>query len=1069
MPHLIAPDLLELTARKVPEPVRNQGTELAMGSTIHDVVLYQGWAQATIIGKLAYEVEVDWSTEGAPGCCSCPDYQRQGPCQHIWALALWLDLAGSTGALFGQMIAGDERPSRGRRVEPWQNRLDVLRWMHAEQQQEFTSPWDSSGAESELRYRLDAGIVPGSGYAVLRPFQRQLLQNGEWGKPRRVALDTIEPNQLGSEDERRLFGLLRSYCSFGPYADASRAGGQKGDTEIAISSDVVAELLPRLARAGNLDMECPDGDPAPMRWDAGAAWCLQRVLPTSSREESHLSAELVRGDDHIPIGEVRFAHGCGLFATQHVLGQFHANTDFAWLRAFSYWGGTLSLPLDQAASLRELSEAIAPEEERDEPSLELGEPVPHLHITPGKSMDQGARVECRILFQYGPGAEVAPASPIASVPMGTRRVARNLPAERKRIAEYVAAGGRRNSRERSIGTDGALPRAVLVEATRSLMDQGWIITSNGSRLRSAGSFDVSVSTGIDWFDLKGGLSFGDELVSFPELLRAHKTKRSTITLKDGSTGLLPKDWLEQWNLVELASSKSDGALRFRGNQGWLLDILLAGRESVEFDEGFERYRESLAAFDGVKPQHETSEFVGELRDYQRDALGWFEFLRSLGLGGCLADDMGLGKTVQVLALLESRRKLDTRGPTLVVAPRSLVFNWIDEAARFTPNLRVLDYTGTQRKKRRAAAGEVDLLITTYGVLRRDAPELSEEVFDYVILDEATAIKNSSSQASKAARLLRAEHRLTLTGTPIENHVGELWSQLEFLNPGMLGRSTAFQSLLGKDLDPERRTELANAIRPFILRRTKAEVLTELPPKSEQILLCELSKKEERRYAELRHHYQAALLGEGGDDAELVEGSKIQVLEALLRLRQAACHPGLIDDAYRGEDSAKLEVLLPMLTELRAEGHKALVFSQFTSFLSIVRERLDQEQITYAYLDGSTRNRKQVVESFEKDPDVQVFLISIKAGGHGLNLTSADYVFLLDPWWNPAVEAQAVDRAHRLGQTRPVFAYRLIAKNTVEQHILELQEEKRALAEALLAGGQGVLRDLTREDLRALLS
>ncbi|MFT7680315.1 MAG: superfamily II DNA or RNA helicase [Planctomycetota bacterium] len=1068
MPHLIAEDLLSIIAPDIPGPMQARGKKYALNKSIYDVTLYQGWAEATIIGTLAYDVEVDWTTEGAPGCCSCPTYRRAGPCKHMWALAMWLDLAGETQESLESLISEDVRPSRGRRVEPWENKLDLLRLMHAEHQPGFTNPWETSGAECELRYRLEPEIVAENGIAHLHPMLRKPLQSGEWGKLRPVSLEAIDASDLVDPEEVRVFGLLFSYCGISLNPEIRRIT-QRGERHVALEGGVITDLLPRIARLGKLELNQDSPKKTPLAWDSGPEWQLRRVIQESPTGEASLSAELVRGEERIPLDQVKFAHYSGLFATDSLLGQFDASSSFPWIRAFNHWDGSVSLPLDHAASLREFSQAIAHEEEFESGPATLGEPAPYLYLDPGTSMDKGTRVECRILFQYGPETEIAPADPASSVLIGTERVTRNLTAERRRIAEYIAAGGRRNPRERAIGSDGALPRGLLVEATRSLLHKGWNVTTNGSPLRSAGTFDVSVSTGIDWFDLDGGLRFGEELITFPELLRAHKTNQPMIALKDGSLGVLPEDWLKQWGLVELAPEREGNALRFRGNQGWLLDMLLADRESVQVDEGFARYRENLASFDGVKPQHEGPEFVGELRDYQRDALGWFEFLRNLGLGGCLADDMGLGKTVQVLALLESRRELETKGPTLVVAPRSLIFNWIDEAARFTPKLRVLDYTGPQRKKNREAAGEVDLIITTYGVLRRDAPELSETLFDYVILDEATAIKNSGSQASKASRLLRAEHRLTLTGTPIENHVGELWSQLEFLNPGMLGRSSAFQSLVGKDIPPESRAHLAKALQPFILRRTKGEVLTELPPKSEQILLCELSKEEERRYAELRQHYQASLLGENGAAAGPVEGSKIQVLEALLRLRQAACHPGLIDSACRDESSAKLEVLLPMLKELRAEGHKVLVFSQFTTFLGIVRERLDQEEITYAYLDGSTRKRKEVVESFEKDPDVQVFLISIKAGGHGLNLTSADYVFLLDPWWNPAVESQAVDRAHRLGQTRPVFAYRLIAKNTVEQHILELQEEKRALAESLLAGGQGVLRDLTREDLRALLS
>ena len=339
----------------------------------------------------------------------------------------------------------------------------------------------------------------------------------------------------------------------------------------------------------------------------------------------------------------------------------------------------------------------------------------------------------------------------------------------------------------------------------------------------------------------------------------------------------------------------------------------------------------------------------------------------------------------------------------------------------------------------------------------------------MILDEAQAIKNSDSQAAKAARLLKGRHRLAMTGTPIENHLGELWSIIEFLNPGMLGTASVFKRHTSgaSAADDGSRALLARALRPFILRRTKAQVVQDLPEKTEQTLYCDMEPAQRQTYEELRAHYRQALLRK---DAADLNRSKIEVLEALLRLRQASCHPGLIDPARSGEASAKLDMLLPQLAEVVQEGHKVLIFSQFTSFLALVKERLDAEGITYEYLDGRTRNRAERVERFQTDPTIPVFLISLKAGGLGLNLTAAGYVYLLDPWWNPAVEAQAIDRSHRIGQTQRVFAYRLICRDTVEQKILELQQKKRDLADAILnADNQGVMAGLTRDDLEFLLS
>jgi len=540
--------------------------------------------------------------------------------------------------------------------------------------------------------------------------------------------------------------------------------------------------------------------------------------------------------------------------------------------------------------------------------------------------------------------------------------------------------------------------------------------------------------------------------------------------------MVPEDWLKKYGLLAGLGTPQADHLRFRKSQVGLLDALLAAQPEATFDETFGRARDELRRFEGIEAVDPPVGFVGQLRAYQRDGLGWLHFLQRFGFGGCLADDMGLGKTIQVLALLESRRalraaahKADRPAPSLVVVPRSLIFNWKEEAARFTPELRVLDHSGIGRIAPAAHFHDHDVILTTYGTLRRDIAKLRDFTFDCCILDEAQAVKNANTDSSKAVRLLRADHRLALSGTPVENHLGELWSLFEFLNPGMLGSASVFR--LGgagsRNPDEETRKLLARALRPFILRRTKEQVARDLPQKTEQTLYCELEPAQRKLYDELRRHYRQALLDRV--EREGIGKSKIQILEALLRLRQAACHPGLIDKDRSGQASAKLDFLLPQLAEVIEEDHKVLVFSQFTSLLAIVRDRLDRKDIAYEYLDGRTRNRQEKVERFQNDPACKLFLISLKAGGLGLNLTAAEYVYLLDPWWNPAVEAQAIDRTHRIGQTRPVFAYRLICKDTVEEKVLELQKTKRDLADAIINADNSLIRNLSQDDLRLLLS
>jgi SNF2 family DNA or RNA helicase len=635
---------------------------------------------------------------------------------------------------------------------------------------------------------------------------------------------------------------------------------------------------------------------------------------------------------------------------------------------------------------------------------------------------------------------------------------------------------------------------LLPELVSKLTGDGWVVEAEGRQIRRPGQFHLSVTSQVDWFELEGKVDFDGVAASLPALLAALHRGERYVRLDDGSQGMLPEDWLARYGaFAELGKADGD-TLRFAPSQAALLDALLAAQENVDVDAHFDDLRKRLRSFDGVKPCPEPPGFSGSLRGYQQDGLGWLNFLQEFRFGGCLADDMGLGKTIQVLALLESRRGANAKsckksGPSLVVVPRSLIFNWIEEAARFTPELRVLNYTGTGRAEYLDQLDRYDLLLTTYGTLRRDVMKLKELRFDYAILDESQAIKNPQSQSAKACRLLSANHRLAMTGTPVENHLGELWSLFEFLNPGMLGRSSAFSTLVkaangntatdnsaakrngqrnsAPGEDPAVVAMLAQSLRPFILRRTKQQVLTELPEKSEQTLYCEMDKKQRQLYDELRDYYRIQLTERVKKSG--IKKSKIHVLEALLRLRQAACHPGLLDKKKAGEPSAKLETLLEQVTEIIAEGHKALIFSQFTSLLSIVRQRLVTQRVPYEYLDGRTRNRQEKVHRFQNDGSCPLFLISLKAGGQGLNLTAADYVFILDPWWNPAVEAQAVDRAHRIGQTRRVFAYRLICRDTVEEKIIELQRSKRELADAIVSADNSLIRSLTAEDLQLLLS
>ena len=1041
-------------ADRFDERARRRGVDYFCGGFATIEHSRPGFVEASVCGTSTYTVLLSWADEsGGPGVpwiegsCSCPAFEQFGPCKHLWAVVLEADAAGLAPPA----------------VSPWRGRLDDLRRMAP--QLGNGSTWSLVPASAfQLRYIVDVEDTVESGQLVLRTFGRRRLKSGKWGVERDYCPEARDADPLTDPLDRRIFASLcgapRSRHRPGWYTPGY------GSNEFTLGRELCGQLLPLLGETGRLHWWRQGAAGGPLAWDGGEPWVL-RVGVREDRDERVLEGFLERGDELVGLDAPLLILGMGYVFLGDTVARFDAR-EAMLLVVELRTRGPLRVPVEHASELVSTLALLPGGVVEDLEGVSWAEPAPPRPCLLVEPTDRPRTLDCQIAFDYD-GARVDPRDPAWTLQHDRDGllVRRDREAETAALQRFIECGGRWDAADDLHGRHGTVVTGRLGELASSLLAEGWSVEAEGVPWRRSGSFRVSVSSNVDWFDLEGGLEFDDQVAPFPALLEALRERRNTVRLGDGSVGVLPERWLDGWGLLDVSGEVDGDRVRFAHHQGWLLDALLAEKEGVRADEGFERFRRGLQGFRGISPRVEPAGFRGVLRPYQREGLGWFEFLSQLGLGGCLADDMGLGKTVQVLALLEQRRGSSVPA-SLVVAPRSLVFNWIDEAARFTPRLRVLDYTGPDRKQRLELGG-VDLVVTTYGTLRRDVLELKDRRFDYVVLDEATAIKNAASQSAKAARLLTADHRLALSGTPIENHLGELWSLFEFLNPGMLGRSRAFKGFVSHSGDGSREglELLARALRPFFLRRTKGEVASDLPKKTEQTIHFELKSSERKGYDQLREHYRTALLAREQDVG--LERMKIQVLEALLRLRQTACHPGLMDESRRAESSAKLDTLLPMLREIAAEGHKALVFSQFTKLLGIVRERLDQLGLRYEYLDGRTRKRKEKVERFQSDSSCPLFLISIKAGGHGLNLTAADYVFVLDPWWNPAVEAQAIDRAHRIGRTRPVMAYRLIARETVEEKVLELQTSKRELAETLLGAGRGVLKDLTREELERLLS
>lgn len=1084
--------------------------------------------EAIVSGGLDYQVRLAISDGRINVSCTCPYFDKGEECKHLWATILEADRRNSLSvatryqrlvlafdfetqaellesgvAQLGVGAAETSRSQSGARQKrenkpAWQQQLNSLA---ASMEGHLQVESDSWPAGRQIIYLIDGPSTRSSGKLTVEIGYRERNRKGEWGKfkPKRIPLRTIPT--INDDADRQILTILAGAKESYFYA----LSYDSLPNQCVLLAEMQELLLPRMCVAGHCYLRVSrDTEMLPVEWDDSATWKLWLKLRfDKSRDEYSLHAVLRKGSEELEAASALVTVEGLVIGPDLRAARLTSRGVRAWSLAVNQNDG-IRLPGKDADDLLESLFSLPAVPHLDlPPSLQYEQvqltPVPHLLVRSPKKdayYPSHTRLEADLLFNYGEVTVGLLDAREGIYERATRRfVLRDRDAEKSAL-ELLKPIGFKTITSYLGGHQGfELTPKNFPKAVKALLARGWKIEAEGKLYRQPGAMNMSVSSGIDWFELHGAVEFGEGLVAkLPDLLRALKRGESMVQLGDGSFGLLPDEWLKKYGLLTSLGETAEDHLRFKRTQTGVLDALLATQPEITFDATFAQVLNEWRNFKGIEPLSAPPGFVGTLRDYQREGLGWFAFLERFGFGGCLADDMGLGKTVQVLALLEARRadrllpaksrkdprrssksletpaglKADVR-PSLVVVPRSLIFNWQQEAMKFTPKLRLLTHTGGERTKGTEHFDDYDLILTTYGILRRDALDFKDAQFDFVILDESQAIKNANTESSKAVRLLKGKNRLALSGTPIENHLGELWSLFEFLNPGMFGAASGFQlSTNGlRAPDEETRTLLARALRPFILRRTKEQVAKELPAKLEQTIYCDMETVQRKQYDELREYYRTSLLDRV---ARLgVKRAKIQILEALLRLRQVACHPALVSGEEDEAPSAKLDVLLPRLSEVVAEGHKALVFSQFTSFLSIVRRRLESEGIVYEYLDGKTRDRGAKVARFQEDTECKLFLISLKAGGLGLNLTAADYVFLLDPWWNPAVEAQAIDRAHRIGQSKRVFAYRLITRETVEEKVLALQATKRELADAIIGEDNSLIRNITGEELLLLLS
>ncbi|HEX7494581.1 MAG TPA: DEAD/DEAH box helicase, partial [Bacteroidales bacterium] len=613
-----------------------------------------------------------------------------------------------------------------------------------------------------------------------------------------------------------------------------------------------------------------------------------------------------------------------------------------------------------------------------------------------------------------------------------------------------------------------------------ILDSGFVLTSRLDLKYNLRHVSLEMSSQIinDWFDLRATVKIGEWEIPFSRFRKNILEGIREYVLPDGSIAILPETWFTRYkNIFEFGKS-TDESLKIHKQHF----SLLADTFNDEGQKGLERL-EKLLIPDQVPVLQSPKGLKYSMRKYQAEGLNWLNFLQISGLGGCLADDMGLGKTIQTIALLQHNKEnlvlkeLPGRETelslfenpvsvltSLIIVPASLIYNWENEIKRFVPDMKVCSYKGNQRKKSTSYFQNYDIILSSYHTIRQDIDLISSFLFHYIILDESQVIKNPASMLYRTVTRLKSEFKLVLTGTPVENSLTDLWTQLNFVNPGLLGDLTFFRREFAKPIeklgDDEKEVKLRKIIQPFILRRTKDMVALDLPPVTYQTVFCDMTDEQFKVYDEEKSLVRNSILKSISSSG--LEKSAIVVLQGLMKLRQLSNHPVMVNEEYTF-GSGKFETVLQDMESVIAEGHKILVFSSFVKHLDLYAEKLRKKRILFAMLTGASTKREKIVNSFQNDPSNKIFLISLKAGGVGLNLTAADYVFILDPWWNPASEMQALNRAHRIGQHKSVFVYRYITSNSIEEKIVRLQEKKSKLADIFISSNNP-LKDIDIKEI-----
>ncbi|MBC7885673.1 MAG: DEAD/DEAH box helicase family protein, partial [Saprospiraceae bacterium] len=587
-------------------------------------------------------------------------------------------------------------------------------------------------------------------------------------------------------------------------------------------------------------------------------------------------------------------------------------------------------------------------------------------------------------------------------------------------------------------------------------------------------WNMNISSGIDWFDINIQATWGDELIGFRDIKKAILNGQSFVVLGDGSFGVLPEEWIKKYSfLLKIGKDDHSGNIKVSKKHFGIIDLLFDQIDDEVIRLEIEEKKAKLLNIGNIHAAAIPEEIIATLRPYQESGYQWLQVLDDVSWGGCLADDMGLGKTLQAITFLSYLKNKYNNPTSLIICPTSLIYNWESELKKFAPSLKYHIFYGLGRSFDDGHFENYDIIITSYGTARNDIETLMGFNWEYIILDESQAIKNPDANTTKAMSLLKSRNKLILTGTPLQNNTFDLYAQFNFLNPGLLGSRDFFRNEfanpIDKNNDKEASLMLKSMIRPFMLRRTKTEVAQDLPDKTEIILWCQMDKEQKSMYDEYKDYYRHALSQK--IEEEGIAKSGMYILEGLLRLRQICDDPRLIKDKERKPTKGiKIKELIREVTENTGD-HKMLIFSQFTEMLALIKEELNEFKLKYCYLDGSTSaiNRKNEVNTFQTDESIKIFLISLKAGGVGLNLTEADYVYIVDPWWNPAVEQQAIDRTHRIGQKNNIFAYKMICKDSVEEKILLLQEKKKGISKEIITDDSAFFKKLTKDDIQFLFS